>query len=419
MAGYFEIIHGMQNSYLKKYKLSLIVLVLIFASFISGAYFEKGRSNPVSTEVLNVQNSSQPASAISLDPFWTVWKTLDEKFVYTHKDAKKINDQDKIWGAIQGLTNSYGDPYTVFMPPVESKDFETSISGNFGGVGMELGMKDGSIVVIAPLKNTPAYKAGVKTGDVVLSINGTTTYNMTVDNAVGLIRGEPGTVVAIKFQREGKIDPIEIKITRAIIDVPTVETETKGDVFIIKLYNFYATSPEKFRLALRQFVESGKTKLILDLRGNPGGYLEAAVDMASYFLPLGKTVVRENYGPNIDELVYRSKGYNVFNKNLKMVIIVNEGSASASEILSGALQEQGVAKLVGTKTFGKGSVQELIRITPDTSLKVTVARWLTPNGVSISDGGLTPDYEVKLTEDDLKNGNDPQTKKSIEVVHSL
>ncbi len=410
----------MQNYNLKKYKLSLILIVLILVSFASGIYYEKGKYLALGkSAILNVENATSPSSTIDLAPFWNAWKILDEKFVYTHKDAKKITDQDKIWGSIVGLTSSYGDPYTVFMPPKESKDFQSNISGNFGGVGMELGMKGSDIVVIAPLKNTPAYKAGIKTGDIVLSINGTSTYNMSVDNAVSLIRGEPGTVVDLAFQREGKTDPIKISVTRAIIDVPTIDTEIKGDVFIIKLYNFYATSPEKFRSALREFYESGKIKLVLDLRGNPGGYLEAAVDMASYFLPLGKTVVRENYGPNIEEQVYRSNGYDVFNNKLRMVIIVNEGSASASEILAGALQEQGIAKLVGTKTFGKGSVQELIPITSDTSLKVTVARWLTPNGVSISDGGLTPDYKATLTEEDLKKGIDPQTQKAIEVVNSL
>ncbi len=417
MAGYFEIIKLMQNNNVKIYKLPIIGSVLLIASFFSGVYFEKSSANLPLNEALNVKSSELSSSTIDLDPFWTVWKILDEKFVYTHKNAKKINDQDKVWGAIEGLTDSYGDPYTIFMPPEESKSFQDDISGNFQGVGMELGIKDQNLVVIAPLKDTPAYKAGVKTGDIILSIDGKTTENMSVDSAVKLIRGEAGTIVDIKFEREGK--PIEIKITRSVINVPTVETEIKGDVFILKLYNFYATSPEKFRTALRQFEESGKSKLILDLRGNPGGYLEAAVDMASYFLPLGKVVVRENYGPNIDEQIYRSKGYDVFNSNLKMVILVDEGSASASEILAGALQEQGIAKLVGTKTFGKGSVQELIQITPDTSLKVTVARWLTPNGISISDGGLTPDYEVKITDADLKAGNDPQTKKAIAVVESL
>ena len=163
-------------------------------------------------------------------------------------------------------------------------------------------------------------------------------------------------------------------------------------------------------------MESGSNRLLLDLRGNPGGYLDAAVDMASWFLPTGKVVVSENSGEKVDAKIHRSKGYDVFNKNLKMVILVNGGSASASEILAGALKEYGIAKLVGTRTFGKGSVQELIKLTPDTSLKVTVARWFTPNGNSISDGGLAPDIEVKLTPEDLEKKRDPQMDKAIELL---
>ena len=408
------------NSNLNRYKLVLIVVLLLAASFGCGVYFGKSaRYNGSSANIIVASTSSLPSistSTANMDAFWETWNILSQKFVYTHKDAKKITDQDKIWGAIQGLTAAYGDPYTVFMPPEESKVFAGDISGNFEGVGMELAIKDKNIVVVAPLKGTPAYNAGVQKGDVVLAIDGKTTAGMSIDEAVKLIRGKADTVVTIKFARDGKTDPLEIKITRGIIDVPTAETEIKGDVFVIKLYNFYAPSADKFRSALREFVESGKTKLILDLRGNPGGYLESAVDMASWFLPLGKTVVKEDFGPNIDEQIYRSKGYDIFNNNLQMMILADSGSASASEILAGALQENKIAKIVGTKTFGKGSVQELINITPDTSLKVTIARWLTPNGISISDGGLTPDYEVNMTADDVKANKDPQMDKAISLL---
>jgi len=413
------------NNNFKKYKIFIITTVLIAVAFGIGVYFGKNTQKQIAynTDIENkdVLNAilSNSSSTIDMTPFWTTWKLLEQKFVYTHKDATKITDQDKIWGAIQGMTNSYGDPYTVFMPPTESKNFENDISGNFEGVGMELAIKDKNIVVVAPLKDTPAYKAGVLKGDVLVTINGESTASMSVDDAVKKIRGKAGTTVTITFARVGKTKPIEITMTRGIIDVPTAETEIKGDVFVIHLYNFYALSSNKFRLALRDFIESGKYKLVLDLRGNPGGYLESAVDMASWFLPLGKTVVRENFGTNIEEQIYRSKGYNIFNENLRMIILADSGSASASEILAGALQENNIAKIVGTRTFGKGSVQELIKITPETSLKVTIARWLTPNGISISDGGLTPDYEVKMTETDLKENKDPQMDKAIELLKSL
>jgi carboxyl-terminal processing protease len=403
------------NNNFKKYKVFLITGFLVTVAFGAGMFFGKSSRN-TTYEVPISKYSSLASTTVNMDTFWTVWKLLDEKFVYTHKDSTSTTEQDKLWGAIQGLTDAYGDPYTVFMPPVVSTSFESEISGNFEGVGMELGIKDKNIVVVAPLKGTPAYKAGVKKGDIIIAINGKTAIGMSVDNAVKIIRGKAGTDVLIKFVRADVTEPIEIKITRGIIDVPTAETEIKDDVFVIRLYNFYALSADKFRQALREFVESGKYKLILDLRGNPGGYLESAVDMASWFLPLGKTIVRESFGTNTEEQVYRSTGYDIFTSNLKMIILADSGSASASEILAGALQEHKIAKIVGTKTFGKGSVQELIKVTPDTSLKVTIARWLTPNGISISDGGLTPDYEVKITEADIKADRDPQMDKAIELL---
>lgn len=399
--------------------ISGVILILVFGTgaYIGASFFSSSGEKVVF--VSNGVNSDTSTSSVDLAPFWSVWKILGERFVPTVESSKIIDNKEKLWGAIQGLTSAYGDPYTVFMPPDDSKAFESDISGNFEGVGMEIGMRDNSLVVVSPLKGTPAYKAGVKAGDGIISIDGKSTEGMSVDKAVKLIRGKAGTEVAIKFAREGKSTPFEIKITRGIINVPTLETDIKGDVFVIKLYNFYAPSADAFKNALRNFIESGKYKLVLDLRGNPGGYLESAVDMASWFLPMGKVVVGEELGDGIEGTVYRSKGYDVFTDKLKMVILVDGGSASASEILSGALQEQGVAKLVGVKTFGKGSVQELIKITPDTSLKVTIAKWLTPKGNSISEKGITPDYVVKISEADAKAGRDPQMDKAVEVLNSL
>jgi carboxyl-terminal processing protease len=317
------------------------------------------------------------------------------------------------------MVKSLGDPYTIFFPPVESKSFADEISGNFEGVGMEVGMKDDVLTVIAPLKNTPAYRAGIKSGDKIVKIDETVTNGLNTSEAIKLIKGPKGTKVKFTMVREGEKEPLIIEVVRDIIDIPTIDTETKNGVFIIHLYNFSAISSNSFRNALREFVESGNDKLILDLRGNPGGYLEAAVDMASWFLPAGKVIVKEDFKNEQDAQIFRSKGYNIFNENLKMVVLIDGGSASASEILAGALHEHGVATLIGTQSFGKGSVQELVPITSDTSLKVTIARWLTPNGNSISHGGLTPDTVVKFDEKEFLKGNDVQINSALEFLNTI
>ena len=397
----------------KKLSYFLIFLpILVFTLFIGIYIGERNTSSPIlsNTELRDIATSDQ------FGAFWKAWQVLDEKYV----TSSSTSVQNKIYGAIEGLTDSYKDPYTVFLPPVESKMFKDDIAGDFSGVGMEIGIKDKQLVVIAPMKDSPAERAGVKAGDAILSINGTSTLSMSTDEAVKLIRGPKGTEVKISFLPEGATKPVERKIIRDIIKIPTIDVVTKpGGITVISLYSFTAQSPELFRNALREFVLSGNTKLILDLRRNPGGYLDAAWDIASWFLPAGKIVVTEDFGGKEQPIVYRSKGYNIFTDKLRMLILVDNGSASASEILAGALKEHGVAKLVGVKTFGKGSVQELVSITSDTSLKVTVASWLTPNGHNLSKDGLEPDYVVPVTENDSSNKRDPQMEKAVELLQAM
>lgn len=408
-----------------------IVAIVVLVVVAGASYYLGARTRP------EMHFSAPPTESFVVSdkdfaPFWKVWGLLDQKFVGSATSTTKDN---RIYGAMKGLVDSMGDPYTVFFPPEEAKVFESDISGTFSGVGMEIAIKDSILTVVAPMKGSPAERAGMKTGDQILKIDEVETKDISVDKAVKLIRGQAGTKVTLTVVPSGTKQVIERVLTRENIEVPTIETEVKAvarggttpsdtglradGVFVIKLFSFTSTSPNHFRTALREFVKSGSHKLVLDLRGNPGGYLDAAVDMASWFLPVGKVVVTEDFGKNSPERVYKSKGYNAFGQNLKMVILVNGGSASASEILAGALREHGVAKLVGEKTFGKGSVQELIKITPDTSLKVTIARWLTPNGINISKSGLLPDVEVKLTEQDYKAKKDPQLDKAVEILKAL
>ncbi|HEY4478265.1 MAG TPA: S41 family peptidase [Candidatus Paceibacterota bacterium] len=415
------------NKESQKATVRLIVgLLFVFIIFFLGRYSGQRES------ILFTNNIKIPDDVSITDkqfePFWKVWNILNQKYVA----ATTTDTEARIWGAIQGLASSQGDPYTVFFPPDESKMFKSDISGNFEGVGMEIGIKDNILTVVAPLKDSPAERSGLHAGDKIIMIDDTNTADMPADKAVKLIRGPKGSKVKITVIREGSTQPLEKTIIRDIIDIPTIQTEVKNSdgttsvdkvsglrsdgVFIIRLFSFTAQSPDLFRSALRQFIESGSNKLIIDLRGNPGGYLDAAWDMASWFLPVGKVIVTEDFGGKKPDIVYRSKGYDVFSKNLKLVVLVDAGSASASEILAGALREHGIATLIGTKTFGKGSVQELIEITGNTSLKVTVARWLTPEGHNLSNEGLSPDIEVKITQKEIDDKKDPAMDKAVEFL---
>jgi carboxyl-terminal processing protease len=344
--------------------------------------------------------------------FWHAWNLINDRYVPVK--GKDVNNQEKVWGAISGLTASMQDPYSYFMPPKEKKLFEQDVAGSFGGVGMQIGLKDNTATVIAPMKDSPAERAGVKTGDKIISVDDVLTTEMTMDTVLFKIRGEIGTKVKLKLLHLEAKDPYEVTITREEIKAPTIETEIKDGVFIIRLFGFTQTASDLFRDALKKFADSGTTKLIIDLRGNPGGYLETSVDIASWFLPAGKVVVEEK--GRTEHQIYRSAGHYTFSKDYKIAILVDGGSASASEILAGALQQHGVATLIGTKTFGKGSVQELIPITKDTSLKLTVARWIMPNGTTLTDGGINPDIVVEISKEDIAKKNDVQLQKAIEFL---
>ncbi|MFZ2303376.1 MAG: S41 family peptidase [Minisyncoccia bacterium] len=400
-----------------KSSVSKPVIIAISVIAVVGIYslgVQSGLEKSATIKAPQIQASTS-SEVLDLAPFWKTLKTLDERFVATTASSSEPTNKEKVYGAIEGLTASYGDPYTIFFPPKETTAFEEEVRGSFEGVGMEIAIKDKVLTVVAPLKNTPAERAGIQAGDQILKIDKLYTGGMTVEEAIKHIRGPRGTIVTLAIKRNGGIE--DIKVTRDVINIPTIDTKLRDDgVFVVSLYNFSANSANLFRDALREFIESGSDKLVLDLRNNPGGYLESAVDMASFFLPIGKTVVIEDAGVKAKQKQERSHGYDVFTKNLKMVILINEGSASASEILAGALHEHGVAKLVGEKSFGKGSVQELIEITPETALKVTIARWLTPKGKSISENGLEPDFEVEVTKKDLEKKIDPQMDKAVAIL---
>jgi carboxyl-terminal processing protease len=392
-----------------------LAILLAAAAFFSGIHI--GSDARLGTNIDFLFAASRAQETVDLSRFWKVWDLLDQRFV-SASSTDPLNEQERVDGAIQGLVGAYGDPYTLYLPPEDAALFEEDIAGNFQGVGMEVGSRDGVLTVIAPLPGTPAEKAGIRSGDKIIRIDGMSTENMSIDAAVKHIRGEKGSEVTFTILRAGDSEVREIKVVRDTINIPTTKTEEKDGVFIIRLYNFSATAEAKFEEALREYVRSGDKKLVIDFRGNPGGYLQSAVNIASYFLPTGKIIVRENFGEGQEERVYRSAG-RLLGKYApsRLAVLIDEGSASASEIVAGALQDQGAATLIGTKSFGKGSVQELIDLDGGASLKVTIARWLTPNGISISHEGLTPDIEVKMTTEQHEKEEDPQLDAAIEYLN--
>lgn len=356
-----------------------------------------------------------PDTNADLSGFWKAWNALEANYVITHASSTLPGTKERVYGAIEGLAASYDDPYTVFFPPEEAKQFAETISGSFAGVGMEIDMKDGVLTVIAPLKGTPAEEAGIKAGDQIVMIDGKSTDGLSIDKAVRQIRGPIGTTVQLTIIRDGK--PLDIKIVRATIQVPETEDglDAASGVYHIALYEFSANSANLFNQAFGRFKNSGSKKLIIDLRGNPGGYLDAAVDVASHFLPKGAVVVTEDTGGKELNQVHTSLGYSDVPTGTSIVVLIDGGSASASEIIAGALQDAHTATLIGTTSFGKGSVQSLIDLDGG-SLKVTVARWITPAGHWIMGNGVTPDIVVPYTPADAATKDDPQMARAVKFL---
>jgi carboxyl-terminal processing protease len=399
----------------------VIAFILVLAIGFIGGLFVGARGGTEALSSLPIIGSGldpTPDHSANLTDFWEVWNALNTNYVITHASSTMPTTQQKEWGAIEGLTAAYGDPYTVFFPPTEAMQFQDNIQGSFGGVGMEIGVNnDNVLVVIAPLKGTPADKAGIQSGDEIVAINGKSTEGMSPDDAVNAIRGPKGTVVTFELVRNGK--EITIPVTRDTIQVPEIEyglNKTTG-VYNISLYEFTENSADLFTTAFNAFKASGSKDLVIDLRGNPGGYLSAAVSIAGHLLPQGDLVVTEDYEGHQQNIVHDTTGPYDLPAGTKIVVLIDSGSASASEILAGALKDHNAATLIGTKSFGKGSVQELINVDGG-SLKVTVARWLTPNGLNIMGNGIEPTIYATTTPDDIAAGKDPGMARAVQFFQT-
>ena len=390
---------------------SLFLIGAVWFSFYLG--LQKGFAETKNIVIQGVSGGETP-SGVSADfgVFWQAWDKLKTE----HVNSKDVKDQNLVYGAIKGLTESLNDPYTEFFTPKDYKTFKEDIGGNFSGVGMEIGIRNDQLVVIAPLKDSPAEKAGLLAGDMILKIDDKATDGFNVSQAVQVIRGEAGTNITLNIFRKDWTKSKDFTITRASINIPTVDYEMKGNIAYVQLYNFDANTEKVFYNAMKDVLLDKQAKgMVLDMRNNPGGYLDVAVNLAGWFIPRGDVIVKEKYADGKVD-VFKASGNEAL-KDLPLVVLINSGSASAAEILAGALRVDRKIQLVGEKSFGKGSVQELQTLKDDSALKVTIAKWLLPDDSAIDKVGLIPDVTVELTESDTSSGKDPQLDKALELVN--
>lgn len=402
---------------LKTIRNLIVVVILLFLSFKWGYSYGLKGNIPVSN--INFSNTTPTVTQnVDFSLFWDVWRRLYGNYV----DKKALDPQKMVYGAISGMVQSLGDPYTVFLPPAQNKETKDSLGGQFEGIGAQLGVKDKKIIVVAPLKGTPAEKAGIKAGDWIVKVDGKDTLSWTLPQAVTAIRGTKGSTVTLTLVHKDQEKPYDVKVVRNTISIPSVEWSYKSSgndkVVYLKLAQFGDHTDDEWNKAISDIVEkinsdrSGQIKgLVLDVRNNPGGYLSGAVYIGSEFLKDGPIVLQESSdGSRTTYRVNRSGQLT----DIPMVVLVDKGSASAAEIVAGALQDRKRAKLVGETTFGKGSIQDVQDLSGGAGLHITIAKWLLPSGKWINGTGLTPDASV--TNDENKPDVDAQLSKAIELL---
>jgi len=388
----------------KKKFLEIFVGLLILAGLFYYFGYQKGLTK-AEPQIIYKDN---PELNADFSLFWQVWNLLKHKYI----EGEKLSDQELLYSAVQGLAQGTKDPYTVFLRPNQAKILNEDLKGEFGGVGIEISIKHGELTIIAPLKGTPGDKAGLKAGDKIVSINGKSTVGISLEEAVEKIRGKKGTEVILGISRKNWNEPKDFKIKRGKIAIPTLDFEMKNkNIAYIHLHNFNQKSVIKlYKTALILAFKKPKG-IILDLRNNPGGYLNVAVDIASFFLDKNKIVVKEKFKDK-SEQEFKSSPIGLL-KDYPLVVLINKGSASASEILAGALKHNRNVPLIGEKTFGKGTVQEVKELKDNSQLKFTVAKWILPNGQEIGEG-IEPTIKVENKDD-----KDLQLEKAMEIINEL
>ncbi len=412
----------------KKWILGALAVFLIIGGTFRLGYVSGKRGyafNPKTFSVINQEDSPQ---TVDYDLLWQALKIVQDKYI----DAGNINPQEVLYGAIRGAISAAGDDYTAFFDPKELSDFRTELQGTFSGIGAQIGHENENLVIIAPLAESPAEKAGLRAKDIIVKINGESTADMAVDVAVSKIRGPKGSEVTLTLFREGESNTFDVKIIRQDIEVKSVKLEYKDvngkKVALVTISRFGDDTDKLFTDAVADIQKNKPAGIIVDLRNNPGGYLQSSVDVASEWLEQGKLVVSEAKSDK-STVAYNSSGANRIG-GFKTLVLINGGSASAAEILAGALKDNGKATLIGEKSFGKGSVQELIplggpsctlgsELNSDptcSAVKVTVAKWITPGGKNLDKDGLEPDIKVELKSEDINAGRDPQLDRAMQEM---
>jgi carboxyl-terminal processing protease len=400
----------------KKARNFIFAVIIISISFVGGYYLGVQGYKAEVTKTLEVTISRQIPLDKNVDftLFWQVWDTVSSKYF----DKTKLDPTQMVYGAVSGMVSSIGDPYTMFLPPTQNKIVNENLNGNFEGVGISIGYREGTLAVLSPLPESPAEKSGVKAGDYIVHIKDerknidTDSSKMALDLAVAYIRGSAGSKVTLTLIRDGNTEPIIVDLIRAKLEVPSLNLTWVGDnsnIANIQISTFGAETPKEWDKAVRQITDRKDVAgIIIDLRNNGGGYMQDAIDIASDFVPYGKTIVIQENGNGTKQNYKSQKSPRLL--SYKTVVLVNKWSASASEILAGALRDISDIKLIGDKSFGKGTIQEPIDIAGGSGIHITTARWLTPNGTWVHDKGLTPDKEI-VNEDVT---NDLQLKTAIE-----
>lgn len=351
---------------------------------------------------------------LNMSLFWTVWSKVEDKYV----DVDQIKEENVIYGAISGMVYGLDDPYTVFMTPDETIEFTESLEGKLEGIGAELTIKDGYLIVVSPLRASPAERAGLLPKDIIYKIDGALSSEMSLLQAVMAIRGERGTTVTLTIIREGVETPFDVSIVRDSIDIESVSVEyLDDDIVYIGVNQFNDKTNEEFGKAISALVLEEPKGLIVDFRFNGGGYLDIAVDLLSYLLPTGEDAVTIRERSKADSIIKTNGKPKLL--NVPLVVLVNESSASASEIVAGAIQDHKRGILMGAQTFGKGSVQEVQTFADGSSLRMTIARWFTPEGRNIDEVGIMPDIIVEITDEDIEEEYDAQKEAAIEYLLNL